>query len=206
MSATATKAIVKAIEQVDRAVEKIINDGDQYFPVAANIGDAVRQGDVYIQLINNVVAVPDFYYRDMTPNFPLQLAPGNTKGSRHMLEASDNAEVYICRMAELFEDENDGFLPERFEKQEKIRKELADYAMKITGQPLEEANKWRSESSRVADELMAALSLCGPIFVLKNPGCVSHPEHGNWILPSGSYRITFQRTLDRDMRVRRVFD
>lgn len=208
MSTTATVSVTKAVRRVEEAVEKIINDADQHFPAAATVGDAVRQGDVYIQLIEDVTDTPFGYKLQNNPEFPIQLAPGNTKGSRHMLEASDGVVVYKSEMADMIEAqenmEEDG-VP-AFELRQALDEKIMKYAQTITGQSPEEARIWDSDTRRKSSDIVAAMMLSGPIFVLKNPGCVSHPEHGNWLLPPGSYRITFQRTLDSAQNVRRVFD
>jgi len=205
MSATLT--IKTAIKHVEEAVEKIINDGDQNFPEAANIGDAVRQGDVYIQLIEPVTSPPVFYTRLNKPEFPIQLAPGTTKGSRHMLEASEGVEVYTCDASFFVDDEEtQNQIDNFFDLQAKFTAQIQAYVQNITGENDADANRWGSGSRVMGDEVAKSLALSGPIFVLKTPGVISHPEHGNWNLCPGSYRVVFQRTLDSNMRVRRVFD
>lgn len=202
---SATLAVSTAVMNVEKAVEKVINDGDQFFPEAATVGDAVRQGDVYIQLIDNLTAPPVFYTQLKNPEFPLQLAPGNTKGSRHMLEHSEGVEVWTCNATKFDVDNFDDF--ESFDAaRQKFMKQLEQYSMKCSGEDEKTANVWQSESRKIADSVSAVLVLCGPIFVLKNSATVSHPEHGNWILPAGTYRVTFQRTIDQTMRIQRVFD
>jgi len=208
MSTTATLSVRTAVRRVEEAVEKIINDAEQHFPAAASVGDAVRQGDVYIQLIDDVTATPFGYRLQNKPEFPIQLAPGNTKGSRHMLEASDGVVVYKSEIADLIEAqeamEADGV--SSFELRQTNEEKITKYAQAITGESDNDARSWNSVTRNKVAEISAALMLSGPIFVLKNPGCISHPEHGNWMLPPGSYRITFQRTLDSAQNVRRVFD
>lgn len=203
---SATLAVSTAVENVERAVEKVINDADQFFPEAAAIGDAVRQGDVYIQLIDPLEEPPVFYTKLKKPEFPLQLAPGNTKGSRHMLEHSDGIEVWICDLTKFNEIENNLHFEDVREERIKFTTQLEKYSMACSGEKPEDARRWGSVSRNIGDNISAALAMCGPIFALKNPTTVSHPEHGNWILPAGTYRVTFQRTLDRDMRIQRVFD
>jgi hypothetical protein len=195
--------IESAIKTVEKAVETVINDKPQDFPIAANIGDAVRQGDIYIQLIEPVSGVIPFYKKLVNPDFPIQLAPGNTKGSRHMLENSEGIEVYECVIASLIEDAGEDF---DFELSDQVNKELEIYARYVTSEDEKTANNWSSQSRKVAQNVSEAMNFFGPIFTLKNPGCVSHPEHGNWNLPAGTYRIVFQRTLDANQRARRVFD
>lgn len=200
---TATIPVETAIDKVAEAVEKIVNDADQHFPAAATVGDAVRQGDVYIQLIDSFTETPPLYKQLTKPQFPIQLAPGNTKGSRHMLEESEGLAVYVSDYSEISEDD-ENMMP--WELRNALVERLTTYAQTVSGETEAESRRWDSKTSAIVDSLSKALMCAGPIFVLKNPGCVSHPEHGNWILPAGTYRITFQRTLDSDMRVRRVFD
>jgi hypothetical protein len=203
---SATLNVAKAVKQVEEAVEKIVNDGDQNFPEAANIGDTVRQGDVYIQLIEPVTSTPVFYTRLNNPEFPVQLAPGNTKGSRHMLENSAGIEVYTCNASRFIDDEDAERSDDFFDLEAKFNAQIQTYVQNITGENDTDANRWGSVSRGLGDKVTNSLALSGPIIVLKNPGVISHPEHGNWNLCPGSYRIVFQRTIDANMRVRRVFD
>lgn len=195
--------IESAIKTVEKAVETVINDKPQDFPIAATIGDAVRQGDIYIQLIEPVSGVIPFYKKLDNPAFPIQLAPGSTKGSRHMLENSEGIEIYECVIASLIEDAGEDF---DFELSDQVNKELDIFARYVTGEDEKTADNWTSQSRKVAQNVSEAMNFFGPIFTLKNPGCVSHPEHGDWNLPAGTYRIVFQRTLDANQRTRRVFD
>ena len=100
---TAVLSVDSALKQIDEAVEKIMNDAPQNFPIAATVGDAVRQGDVYIQLIDPITATPALYREVKNVQYPVQLAPGNTKGSRHCLEQSESAKVYMP-MTQMLED------------------------------------------------------------------------------------------------------
>lgn len=213
MSAIAVASFDAAIEKVTSAVEKIKNDALQYFPEAANIGDAVRQGDVYIQLIDPVTDVPQFYKEQKNVSYPLQLAPGDTKGSRHCLEESAGAIVYMPIFSDVLAnsarrastswlDSND----EAAMSGIKFRAEVEKFARDITKQSETEASRWESPTRAIVNEILNVISLIGPIFVLKNPGVVSHPEHGDWQLPAGCYRIVFQRTITNDNRIARVLD
>lgn len=192
--------IAEAVRKVSDTVEKIKNDAPQDFPIAANIGDAVRQGDIYIQLIDPVTETPVLHKKVESPTFPYQLAPGNTKGSRHCLEHSDGIEIYVPLTHDLMNEDGEDL---DFEMSQEIRKKLADHAMQIC----EEKNDPHELPYMINDELSNVLSFSGPIFVLKNPTTVSHPEHGNWNLPVGTYRCVFQRTVSTTENVvRRVLD
>jgi hypothetical protein len=70
----------------------------QRFPDAASIGDAVRQGDIYITLLD---ALPKGAKKLKT--FNLQLAPGTTQGSRHILDSSVGVTAYTLANATEFD-------------------------------------------------------------------------------------------------------
>ncbi len=55
---------------------------------------------------------------------------------------------------------------------------------------------------RVAD----AGPLDGPVLHCTQERTITHPEHGNVVLPPGVYRIHYQRDLDAEERERRVLD
>jgi len=77
------------LSKVQKSVEKIKSDDMQYFPEAASCGDYVRQGDIYITLLGRVPAKAS----RMT-EVDLKLAPGNTRGSRHILDSSVGVEMF----------------------------------------------------------------------------------------------------------------
>ena len=196
-------AVIEAVQRVNEAVEKIKNDSPQDFPIAANVGDAVRQGDIYIQLIDPLTAPPKFYTKLAAPAFPLQLAPGNTKGSRHCLEHSDGIEVYVPDTDLITA--GDSVNDEQLEMAQNLRQKIFDYASEVSKTP--KAIENRTMAYEITEEITSMLALAGPIFVLKNPTTVSHPEHGNWNLPAGTYRCVFQRTVSStDNSIRRVLD
>lgn len=193
-------AIVEMVRKVSESVEKIRNDATQEFPVAANVGDAVRQGDIYIQLIDPIDRVPVFYKKVLTPTFPYQLAPGNTKGSRHCLERSEGIEIYTPETTEIMESQETGFL------NNDLRRTLIDKIFAYS-QMAEKENPALGSRHAISSEITDVLDLSGPIFVLKTKTTVSHPEHGDWVLPPGTYRCVFQRTISTsDNSIRRVLD
>lgn len=65
----------------------------QQFPIAASPGDVFRQGDLYIRKLAKVpsraVKAPV-----AAPSEPLQLAPGTTQGSRHIVDSREGVTVY----------------------------------------------------------------------------------------------------------------
>jgi hypothetical protein len=48
--------------------------------------------------------------------------------------------------------------------------------------------------------------LDGPVIECKKERTITHPEHGNVVLPPGIYGIHYQRDLDSEERERRVLD
>lgn len=201
-----------ALRAATERVEKIKNDAPQHFPEAASIGDAVRQGDVYIQLVPPATSQPVLHRRDPDPQFPLQLAPGNTKGSRHCLEHGDGVTVYQPvkpNSREMFEDlaVQHGIDPKTITGSVQalageIRK--AQWQRQRTSGPAGRANNSIDfMSDRATIEM---LEFAGPILVLEKTNTIVHPEHGNWILPPGTYRVTYQRTVTRENTIARVLD
>jgi hypothetical protein len=195
----------QALVRVNEAVEKVMNDADQRFPEAASVGDAVRQGDIYIQKIDDVTSTPKLYKKLNNVKYPMQLAPGNTQGSRHMLEEAEGTTVYVLNISEIPAGEEDNWELVQASTAE-LAKDIQKISMELTGEDEAAANKWRSESSLIGSDISGALNFCGPIFNLSKETKVSHPEHGDWILGPGSYRIAFQRTVDSNLNIRRVFD
>jgi hypothetical protein len=190
--APSTKSTVTAtLSDIHAAVEKIKNDQMQQFPAAASLGDAVRQGDVYIQLIDeaDLAALAGFYTPVNVADLEnhLQLAPGNTKGSRHILQSAEGLEMWLPA-------DND----------EAILK--AVYAERGEKWPKDGVMSWRSPHREQFESVLAALNLAGPIFRCSKAAVVAHPEHGDWHLPPGTYRVIFQRTVDEAQRIRRVLD
>jgi len=206
-TAVATVSSVSGmVKLVEDTVERIKNDADQHFPAAASIGDAVRQGDIYIQLIDDFSGVPAFYKKLEKGNYPLQLAPGNTRGSRHMLEESDGAEIFVLDVEVDASASTDEAIVLTQDSQVNLTKAIGELAKSIANESPEVAQRWQSRTRRAGAIIADALDFSGPIMKLKNTATVSHPEHGNWILPAGTYRVTFQRTVDATSRIRRVLD
>jgi hypothetical protein len=79
---TAEKALTKI------QGEKIVTDKPQRFPEAASVGNYFRQGDLYISLL---ASVPDDAVKSKVD---LQLADGNTQGSRHCLDSKAGVTMY----------------------------------------------------------------------------------------------------------------
>lgn len=206
MSTAVLSNVSEAVKLVEEAVERIKNDGDQTFPTAASIGDAVRQGDIYIQLIDDFEGVPALYKKLENVPYPLQLAPGNTKGSRHMLEESAGAEVFVVDLEVDQATSTDEDVLFTIESQGAFADKVESVAQAITGENADEMSRWQSRTRRAGAIIADAIDFSGPIMKLKNSATVSHPEHGNWVLPAGTYRITFQRTVDSTARIRRVLD
>jgi hypothetical protein len=199
----ATHPTVTALKNAQSVVEQIKNDQPQQFPEAASIGDAVRQGDIYIQLVPDVDSAPIFY-KLATPSFPMQLAEGNTKGSRHCLASGDGVTVYQPVGVETDE------LLQQLAKQYGLTPADADWRAKLRQSEFEARREENSKGPQpglvYANEATAMLEFAGPIFRLDKPNTVTHPEHGDWLLPPGTYRITYQRTVARDNTVVRVLD
>lgn len=207
LNAPATHPTVAALKLAQHIVEQIKSDQPQQFPEAASVGDAVRQGDIYIQLIPDGDKAP-MLYELARPSFPMQLAEGNTKGSRHCLAHGDGVTVYqpVGR-------DSDAMM-QQLAKQHGLTPADADWRTKLNNAEWEirrrnnfNANEITSVAGVVfTQDARALLEFAGPIFRLEKPNTVTHPEHGDWLLPPGTYRITYQRTIARDNTVARVLD
>lgn len=203
LNASTTHPTVLALRRAQAVVEQIKNDQPQQFPEAASIGDAVRQGDIYIQLIPDVDSAP-MLYAPATPSFPMQLAEGTTKGSRHCLDSGDGVTAYQPL------DQNSGDLLRQLAAQYGLKLSEADWQTKYRNAEWE-ARREEGKSGRrpglvYQHEAAGLLEFAGPIFRLAKANTVTHPEHGDWLLPPGTYRITYQRTVARDNTVARVLD
>lgn len=179
------KIITKTIADIAAAVERIQNDGLQKFSDAAAPGDAVRQGDVVIQYLGDDTQIPAHIYARIDQPV-LQLAPGNTKGSRHCLATAEGVEMWLPVQTD-----------------EAVAKHV--YAKHNAKMPRGQG-RWQLDFRDELDALEEAMALAGPIFKLTQPNVVTHPEHGDWALPCGTYRVIFQRTLDEADRIQRVLD
>ena len=78
----------RAMADIQQHAERIRSDELQQFPVAASPGDAARQGDLYITLLADVPSGAN------KTTVERQLAPGNTQGSRHILDAKAGVTMY----------------------------------------------------------------------------------------------------------------
>jgi len=82
MTMTAVE-VFKKIQATKVESKKIL-----WFSQAASPGEYIRQGDVYISAIENA----DGLKLDPKPN--PQMAPGDTRGSRHILNSLENVVMY----------------------------------------------------------------------------------------------------------------
>lgn len=201
IDAPVSHATVARLRAAAAAVEQIKNDAPQQFPEAASVGDAVRQGDIYIQKIDDVSETPLLYTRTLQPVFPLQLAEGNTKGSRHCLAHGDGVTVY---------NPVESGSREMFAQLAEIR---GISTAEPNWRPRLQESEWADRRAQgggtnllTAQEATAMLVCAGPILRLTKANTIAHPEHGDWLLPPGTYRITYQRTVARDNTVIRVWD
>lgn len=131
------------MKQIQAVAEQVKSDHTQRFPEAASFGEFIRQGDVYITLLD---VVP----KGAKASKPVsQLAPGTDRGSRHILSSTEGVEFYTL------------------------------------------ANPTEYD---------------GPVLRVAREVTVTHPEHGDWVLPCGVYGVSYQRTEDLEGKIRRVRD
>jgi hypothetical protein len=198
-----THVAVKQLRAAAEAVEQIKNDAPQHFPEAASVGDAARQGDIYIQKIADVDAAPVLYTTVSQPSFPFQLAEGNTKGSRHCLAHGNGVTIYSPVPA------NSNEMFAQLAETRGISTAAPDWPAKLREVEWEEIRAVgveRRDTLLTSDVAANMLALAGPIFRLTETNTITHPEHGDWILPPGTYRVTYQRTVTRENVIARVWD
>lgn len=132
------KTIEQVLSQITQEAEA--HTTEERFIRTADIGQVARQGDIYLR------RVPDNHRRGDEIQ-DRQLAPGTTKGSRHVVEAGEHVTLYAPQ---------DSMDP-----------------------------------------------LAGPVIVARERFRVTHPEHADFSLPSGTWEVGYQ--LDARTR-RRVAD
>lgn len=89
MNSVIQKPAAKLYQEVLQSAETIKSGAEIVFPRAASPGDYMRQGDVYITLL------------DKLPNSAVlvgkpspQVAEGNTQGARHIMNSLDGVKVF----------------------------------------------------------------------------------------------------------------
>lgn len=149
---TATMTAEKAFRKVEKSAEKIRND-ETAVVGTVSVGDTVRQGDVYLVCIGGLP-------KTLTPISNRQLAPGDTQGSRHILEGD-------CRIYDA----------DKAETMALVQKALAPRTVNL------------------------AAPLIGPVFECLGDVEVTHPEHGNRVLPAGEkFAVVYQRAFANEVR------
>nr|WP_294560404.1 hypothetical protein [uncultured Rhodopila sp.] len=77
------------VSEVIETGKRVARRETQVFPDAASVGDCVRQGDIYLMLLDRVPRGAK-----KLGQVPRQLAPGTTQGSRHTLDSLDGVTAY----------------------------------------------------------------------------------------------------------------
>jgi hypothetical protein len=85
--------IENVMDQIGEAAEKIKSDGERVIEVM-DVGDEVRQGDLYITMIAGLPKGATPVKRPQS-----QLAPGTTQGSRHTLRSLDGVTIHELKNA-----------------------------------------------------------------------------------------------------------
>lgn len=83
-------ATLSALNEVQKHLEEVRPGQPAVINAAASPGDAVRQGDLYLIVVE---AVPAGYKKAKNPS--RQLVPGQTQGSKHILDSLEGVEVYL---------------------------------------------------------------------------------------------------------------
>lgn len=128
---------IETLNEIRRSVESIKSGHTQRFSVAASDGDCFRQGDIYVTFRESI---PDGCERSDAVS---QLAPGTTKGSRHILDSLDGIDLYAKKNPN---------------------------------------------------------ALDGPVLKTSKERTITHPEHGDVVIPPGVYEITYQRAMAKELK------
>jgi len=81
---------MQALETLKQCASERINCGDPQTIEVMYPGDAFRQGDIFIVMLESL---PEAATKMDAPE-GRQVAPGNTRGSRHCVEATDDVTFY----------------------------------------------------------------------------------------------------------------
>lgn len=150
MSTVLAKKPSQAIVELRKSVESLNAASTDRVGSPSN-GDVVRQGDLYLVNIENLPKG--------TKTKNLQLAPGETQGSRHIVTGS----VEIVNEVKM--------------------------------------DSLRTASPKVFGKKNIEEVLLGPAFSCKSDVEVTHPEHGNRILPSGTvWQVVYQQAYAETVR------
>lgn len=94
METMKTGTAVEALAAVRESAEKIKNNEPQRFPEAASHLDYFRQGDLYVTWLDPELFNIEEELEPADGPIELQLAPGDTKGSRHILDSAEGVTIY----------------------------------------------------------------------------------------------------------------
>lgn len=90
--------MVNVIDRIQQHAKQIANGEHETvkpgaavaFTHACQNGDTIRQGDLYLTIVD---AVPDGYVESKKPS--VQLVPGNTQGSKHCLDSLQGVVMHL---------------------------------------------------------------------------------------------------------------
>lgn len=85
-----TRATLEPLAILQQHLETIEPGQPVTLTSAASCGDAVRQGDLYLVVVEKV---PEGYAKASRAS--KQLVPGTTRGAKHCLDSLDGVEVYL---------------------------------------------------------------------------------------------------------------
>jgi hypothetical protein len=93
-SALLIDAAVQFMAHIRQGGDPLVRPGSpETFTEACVPGDGIRQGDIYIKVLAKRPVKGYVAVKELTPE-NLQLVPGNTKGSRHVLDSWDGVKMY----------------------------------------------------------------------------------------------------------------
>lgn len=92
---TAIAEIRKEVEQIKKGLNDRVRPGQPIrFSEAAAPGDAIRQGDLYIVVVDSVPQKSGYSKVEKLGEEHRQLVPGNTQGAKHALDSLQGVEMW----------------------------------------------------------------------------------------------------------------
>ena len=95
MSSTITiESMLERVQAIRENRDATIRPGAPFrMTRALSLGDCLPQGDVYLHVADD--SIPKGFYEATGDDFSLQMAPGTTRGSRHILDSRDGVRQFL---------------------------------------------------------------------------------------------------------------
>lgn len=89
---TKSRNQINVMDDILQHLETVTPGQPVQFPDAASIGDTIRQGDLYLTVVEKP---PPGYKKAKAVQKTVQLVPGNTQGAKHCLDSLHGVEMFL---------------------------------------------------------------------------------------------------------------